>query len=144
MIKLPTFVTTALLSTSVAIVAVGCEDKAMVKVYDKNIQQTPPSCLALSVIPKNVSIENALKSQYRFDPKCPWRLEVHYKNEIHCNSNQNSDRKALSAFPSSYLRMEIRRGMRLLYSYYLDLPKRADEDDAARGMERILEDIFKK
>ena len=120
----------------------GCEDKALVKVYDQKILQTPPTCLALSVIPEETSIEQALKQQYRFDPTCPWRLEVHYKNNIRCTSNQNSDRKALSAFPSSYLRMEIRRGMRLLYSYYIDLPQRAKNGDAKRGLSRIIEDLF--
>ena len=127
-----------------SMIAVGCEDKSMVNVYDKSILAHPPGCLALSVIPEEKSIERAIRNRFDFDPKCPWRLEVKYKNDIHCNSNQNSDRKALSAFPSSYLRMEIRRGMRMVYSYYIDLPKQADSDDAARGMRRIIDDIFDK
>jgi hypothetical protein len=123
---------------------VGCEDKSMVNIYDKSIITHPPSCLALSVIPEEKSIENAIRDRFEFDPKCPWRLEVKYKNDIHCNSNQNSDRKALSSFPVSYLRMEIRRGMQMVYSYYIDLQKQADADDATRGISRIIDDVFKK
>jgi hypothetical protein len=121
----------------------GCEEKAMVNIYDKNILKNPPTCLSLSVIPEDQAMKNVLEKSYAFDLSCPYRLDVSYKNGIHCNSNQNSDRKALSAFPSSYLRMEIRRGMRLLYSYYIDLPQSASPEDVERGIKRIVKDIKK-
>jgi len=120
----------------------GCEDKSLVRVYDKTLLAQPPECLSLRVIPDDTVIEKSIRERFDFDPKCMWRLEVHFQDNIHCNSNQNSDRKALSAFPSSYLRMEIYRGMRMVYSYYIDLQKRADGADAARGISRIIEDLF--
>ena len=120
----------------------GCEDKAMVNVYDKSILKSPPSCLTLSVIPPDAAIEKAIRDRFAFADTCPWRLDVSYKSNIHCTSNQNSNRKALSAFPSSYVRLEIRKGMKLAYSYYVDLTQQADADDASRAMSRVLSDLF--
>ncbi len=116
-------------------------DRALVKVYDRAVTADPPRCLTLQIYPSDGPIASALRRAYRFDPSCPYRLEVSGKSNIHCTSNQNSDRKALSAFPSSFLRMEIRRGMRLLYSYYIDLTRPAGADDALRAFDRIRQDL---
>ena len=78
---------------------------------------------------------------YPFRPDCPYRLSVTTKENIHCNSNQNSDRKALSAFPTSFIRMEIHRGMRLVYSYYVDLPKSAEKSDIRRAFRKVFNDL---
>jgi hypothetical protein len=127
----------------VSLFVIGCEDKAVVNLYDKSLLKHPPKCLSLRLLSEDKAMKNALEKHFAFDATCPYRLEVSYKNGIHCNSNQNSDRKALSAFPSSYLRMEIRRGMQLLYSYYIDLPQSAKPRDAAVGIQRIIDDILK-
>jgi hypothetical protein len=119
----------------------GCEDRSIVNIYDKTILKAPPSCLALSVIPPHKEIEKRLNSVYQFDPKCIYHMEVSYKNNIHCTSNQNSQRKALSAFPSSFLRIGIRKGMKVIYDYYIDLPKLATPDNAEDAMEIIMRDL---
>ena len=119
----------------------GCEDKAMVTFYDRQLKSHPPTCLALSDFSLDPAMKRSLESIYHFTQNCPWRLTIETKKNIHCNSNQNSQRKALTAFPNSYLRMDIRRGMRSVYSYYLDLPKAADSGDAARGFLRICDDL---
>jgi len=119
----------------------GCEDKAMVAFYDRQLKSHPPTCLALSDISLDPSMKRSLESIYHFTQNCPWRLTIETKKNIHCNSNQNSQRKALTAFPNSYLRMDIRRGMRSLYSYYIDLTKAADSGDAERGLLRICDDL---
>jgi hypothetical protein len=125
----------------IALFVVGCEEKAMVNIYDKSLIKHPTKCLSLRLFPEDTAMKQALEKHMTFDPSCPYRLEVSYKNGIHCNSNQNSDRKALSAFPSSYLRMEIRRGMQLLYSYYIDLSQSAKPKDMSAGIQRILDDV---
>ncbi len=117
------------------------EDTAVVTRDEAALAQHPPRCLSLRVYPENRAIVSALRAHYRFEPDCPWRLEVSWKSNIHCTSNQNSDRKALSAFPDSFLRMEIRRGMGLLYTYYIDLPRPADAEDALRALERITKEL---
>ncbi len=119
----------------------GCEDKSIVNIYDKTILKSPPSCLSLSVLPPHKEIEKRLNEIYHFDPKCPYRMEVSYKNDIHCTSNQNSERKALSAFPNSFLSISIRKGMRVKYEYYIDLTQTATADDAEDAMERIMDDL---
>jgi len=118
------------------------EDNAIVTRDEAALAQHPPRCLSLRVYPENSAIGSALRELYAFDADCPWRLEVSWKSNIHCTSNQNSERKALSAFPDSFLRMEIRRGMALLYTYYIDLPRPADVEDAVRGFKRVRKDLF--
>ena len=115
--------------------------KAYVNLYDVQLKRQKIPCLSLSVYPPNPSIENALKNAYVFQANCPWKLAIKTKENIHCNSNQNSDKKALTAFPNSFLRMEIRKGFSLKYSYYVDLTKAADPDDALEGFDRIISDL---
>ena len=108
-----------------------------IHLYDKQLKEQKIPCLSLSVFPPDSALSGALEEEYPFRADCPWRLTVKTKENIHCNSNQNSDKKALSAFPNSFLRMEIHRGFSLKYSYYVDLTKPADSDDALEGFDRI-------
>ena len=119
----------------------GCEDKAMVTFYDRQLRSHPPTCLELSDFSLDPATKRSLESIYNFTRHCPWLLTVESKKNIHCNSNQNSQRKALTAFPNSYLRMDIRRGMRSVYSYYLDLTKTPDSGDVERAFLRISDDF---
>ncbi len=119
----------------------GCKEKALIHVYDKSIETDPPTCLALSVFPQNDAMESVLKKHYSFTASCPYRLEVSYKTGIHCNSNQNSQTKALCGMPKSYLRMEIHRGFSLKYSYYIDLSEDATAEDVEEGFEEIVSDL---
>jgi len=119
----------------------GCEDKAMVSFYDRSLKSHPPTCLKLSEISLDPDMKKSLELVYTFTPNCPWRLTVESKKDIHCTSNQNSQRKALTAFPNSYLRMDIRRGMRSVYNYYIDLTSKANSGDVVRGLLRISDDL---
>ncbi|MCF6206431.1 MAG: hypothetical protein L3J47_06015 [Sulfurovum sp.] len=119
----------------------GCQKDATVTIYDKQVTQTPISCLALRVVPENRVITQTLRSLYHFDPACKQRLEVSYKSGIVCNSPYNAPQKTLSTFPSSYLNMEIRKGFMLQYSYYVDLDHKPDESDVKEGFERIASDL---
>lgn len=98
--------------------------------------------MRLVVFPPDEKVKITLKKFYAFDDACPLKLEVSTKSGIVCNSNQNSDKKALSNFPSSYLRMRITQNGRLLYSYYIDLSEEAREPDLKAGFSRIEKDLI--
>ena len=122
---------------------VGCQDThALVNVYDKSILKTPITCMKLQIFPQNVMIEQTMKSLYRFDEICPLRLAISYKNGITCNSTFNVQTKSINGFPSSYLNMELRQGLSLKYSYYVDLDENVSEDDLKAGFERIKKDLL--
>ncbi len=118
----------------------GCQKKnAYTTLYDRNISAHPPHCLKLSVFPPDPAIERAAHSLYPFRSDCPYTLAVSTKEGIHCNSNANAPRKTLSNFPSAYLRLELRHGMKLLYSYYRDLTAPPDAGDLEEAFDRMRE-----
>ncbi len=119
----------------------GCDDKAMVNVYDKSILGRPIKCMRLTVTPPDEKIEAAMRKLYRFDQICPMQLTVSYKNGITCNSTFNVQTKSVNGFPSSYLNMELRKGFSLKYSYYIDLMEDVTPKDLEKGFERMKEDL---
>ncbi|NKQ40965.1 MAG: hypothetical protein HF962_05285 [Sulfurovum sp.] len=121
---------------------IGCEDKAMVNIYHKDIIKSPVPCLKLKVTPYEKEFANVLKKLYHFQDNCTLVLEVSHKNDIQCNSSHNTAKNTPNTFPNSYLRMELRRGLDLQYSYYIDLHKKADEKNVIEGWERIDRDLM--
>ena len=119
----------------------ACDDKAMVNIYSKKITQAPVTCMKLRVSPENPTISKTLMERYHFDNNCGLILEVSYKSGIVCNSSYNAAQKTLGTFPSSYLKMELRRGMALQYSYYIDLTSKPTEGDINSGFDRLEKDI---
>lgn len=119
----------------------ACEEKAMVNVYDKAILDTPIECMKLTVFPEDKAITTIMHSLYSFEDNCPLHLEVNYKEGIQCNSTHNVQVKSMSGFPTSYLKMELRKGLSLKYSYYIDLMEDVTEEDLRRGFERIEKDL---
>ena len=97
--------------------------------------------MKLIVFPEDINITETMRGLYDFDDKCSLKLEISYKEGIRCNSNQNADRKALSDFPKSYLRMELRTGLKLQYSYYIDLSESVDTLALKNGFKRIKKDL---
>ncbi len=110
-------ITTLLLLTA-------CDDKAMVTIYKKKITQHPISCMKLTVFPEEPMIIQTLKKRYPFNNDCDLTLDVSYKSGIKCNSRFNVATKTTTNFPNSYLKMELRRRLSLLYSYYIVNPKK--------------------
>ena len=121
----------------------GCSDNAIVNTFDKNISKNKISCLRLVVFPPNETAESLLRGLYDFNPDCEYRLEVSQKGGIVCNSNQNAAKKTLSNFPSTYLRMDVSKNGRAVYSYYIDLLDEVNEDDVKRAFIRVKKDILK-
>ncbi|MCD6433169.1 MAG: hypothetical protein J7L21_03930 [Sulfurimonas sp.] len=119
----------------------ACEDKAMVTLYAKEFSQKKISCMRLVVFPPDKMIQDSLKELYTFEDSCAFKLEVSKKSGITCNSNQNSDKKALTNFPSSYLKIVVRKDSRLIYSYYIDLLDSVSEQDIKDGFARVQKDL---
>jgi len=124
----------------VAIFFQACSDDASVNIFNKNITKTKLECMRLVVFPPNEMIESTLKSLYNFDSTCKIKLDVSFKSGITCNSSHNSDKKALSDFPSSYLKMQIMKP-NLAYSYYLDLTHDVEPKDVQNAFKRIEKDL---
>lgn len=119
----------------------GCSDNATVNIFDEKIAQSKIECMRLVIFPPDEKIQKTLNELYSFDDSCSVKLEVSSKSGIVCNSNQNSDKKALSNFPTSYLRMQISKSGKLFYSYYIDLTHSVDEKDIKTAFERIKKDL---
>ena len=138
---LPYLILPLIIGGAIALALLTDEKKAYINLYDAHLKNQKIPCLALSVFPPDPSLENVLKKRYDFRANCPWRLVIKTKENIHCNSNQNSDKKALTAFPSSFLRMEIRKGFSLKYSYYIDLTNPPKSKDILEGFSKIINDL---
>jgi len=119
----------------------GCDDKALVNIYNEKITQIPITCMKLQVVPQDDMIQTTLMKRYNFTDNCDLVLDVSSKSGIKCNSSYNAAQKTMGQFPNSYLKMELRRGMPLQYAYYIDLTSKPDEDDINRGFTRLEEDL---
>lgn len=122
------------LSVLATLLFLGCSDGSQTFIHDKNIVDAKIECMSLMVFPPNKEIEDTLNSLYNFTPQCDYNLIVSYKTGIVCNSNQNSEKKA-HGLPSSYLRMELKKGGDLKFTYYKDLKNNLDTDDVKDGFE---------
>jgi hypothetical protein len=107
-----------------------------------NKPATPVKCLNLVVFPPDSMIESTLKKLYTFSTECPYTLKVSKKSGIACNSNQNADKKALSAFPSSYIRMDVSKSNKAIYSYYKDLTQTPSKEDITTAFHRLQKDLL--
>jgi hypothetical protein len=122
----------------------GCSDKAIVNIYNEEITKNKLECMQLVVFPADEIITKTIKELYTFDDSCPLKLEVNSKSSIVCNSNQNYQKKALSNFPTSYLKMEISKNNALEYSYYIDLKNNVTSENIKDAFERIKKDLILK
>jgi len=136
----------SILAVAVAIILLAIfarrdDGSVMVHYYDKGIKSAKLECLSYTLFPRSDAMEKVLKRDYRFDGACPYRLEISYKDGIHCNTTQNAAREAIGDFPNSYMKIELKRGFDLLYSYYRDLKGSATVDDLKEGLERVSSDL---
>jgi len=123
------------------IILTACDNKAIVTFYNKNITKTPITCMRLAIPPGQNELKNTLQKLYPFQNDCNLTLEVSTKCGIHCNSMQNAAAQATGNFPTSYLKMELRKGWTLQYSYYIDLKEKPGKDDIEEGFSRIEKDL---
>lgn len=125
----------------VALLFSACSRKAEVNFYDKSLKETPLKCLSFQPS-STTELERALQKLYHFKNSCPNRVELSYKSGIICNSRFNAARKSTTNFPTAYLKLEVRDGFKLLYSYYIDLHKKPTTQDLKDAFERLKEDIL--
>jgi len=120
---------------------ISCSDNYLVKVYDKTILDENSKCVKLIIFPPNKTIEQTLKAGYNFKNNCALKFEVYTKGKIHCNSNQNSQTKAMGKMPEAYLRMEITKENKTLYSYYIDIKDEILPLHVENGFARMKKDL---
>jgi hypothetical protein len=120
----------------------GCSDNATVIKTDPNLNHL--ACLKLTVFPPDAMISNTLKRLYHFTPTCSYELQVSKKSGITCNSNQNADTKALSNFPNGYIRIDIYKNRKVVYSYYRDLTTPVSKKIVTQAFQRVQKDLLEK
>jgi hypothetical protein len=112
---------------------VGCNKKEYIR-YDQNISKEKIECLGLDPL-NSKALNKDILPLFNFKKDCKYKISLSGKSDIVCNSSFNSSRKATSAFPSSYLRLELKRGMDTLFSYYVDLTSPPSSSDVKRAFE---------
>lgn len=117
----------------------GCSDNSIVKLYDKNFSN--PKCLKLVVFPPDEMIQSTLTEMYDFNNSCEYKLQVSKKGGITCNSTHNADKKNLNSFPSGYLKMDVIKSSKILYSYYIDLKNPPTKSDVKNGFSSVKRDL---
>jgi hypothetical protein len=116
----------------------ACDRDAQVNFYDKSIKRLP--CLSFTA--QDSKLDKELLKLYKFDKECRYKLYLEYKSDIVCNSSFNAPRKSFSNFPTAYIKLEVKDGFRLIYSYYKDLTDRPDRDDLKNGFLRLKSDLL--
>jgi hypothetical protein len=121
---------------------VGCEEKMTPRITVSSTLKKPIECMRLNSLDVDRELLDALGELYTFDNQCDLVLSISYKKDIVCNSAYNVQSKSLGRFPRSYLKMELRRGMKVAYTYYVDLYNNVDEDDIEEGFLRLKQDLM--
>ncbi len=120
----------------------GCEEKRKPQIVISPNLSRPIQCMKLNTLNVEKDVLGKLKALYAFDSSCDVTLSVSYKKDIVCSSTQNIQMKNMGKFPMSYFRMELRSGMSILYSYYIDLYNNVDGDDISEAFERLKSDLI--
>jgi hypothetical protein len=121
---------------------VACEEKAKPKVTIDSDLSLPISCIKLNTLGVDKELMDSLKKLYAFNDACPLTLSLSSKKDIVCNSTNNMMSKNMGKFPKSFIKLELRKGIKLRYSYYVDLYANVDEDDVEEGFIRLKKDLL--
>jgi len=120
----------------------ACEEKRKPVISMGSNVQLPVACLKLNPLENEKKFEDTLKKRYTFKANCPHRLTLSYKKDIVCNSGYNASGQSLGKFPKSFLKLEVRKGFTLEYSYYIDLLNNVDIEDVEEGFATLKKDIL--
>ncbi len=129
----------ALFIPTILLLLTACSDDATIKKSKEDLKDV--NCMRLVVFPPDKFLSETMKQLYNFDDNCSYKLSVSQKSGITCNSNQNADKKILANFPSGYIRLELTKGSKTIFSYYRDLTHKADEEDVKEAFTSLLEKI---
>ena len=122
----------------------ACEEKAKPVVIKKSTLEIPVSCMKLNRVGADKELLASIENLYAFKDGCSFALSLSSKKDIVCNSSYNAMSKNMGKFPKSFVKLELRHGMELVYSYYVDLYSNVDEDDVVEGFTRLKKDLLLK
>jgi len=120
----------------------ACEEKRKPVISMDSKIQLPLTCLKLNSLGKQKEFEDTLQKLYTFQSSCPHHLTLSYKKDIVCNSGYNASGQSLGKFPKSFLKLEVRRGLDVEYSYYIDLLDNVESGDVEEGFATLKKDIL--
>jgi len=120
----------------------SCEEKRKPVINKTSKLTIPLQCLKLNPLENNKKFIAVLNNLYKFKDDCNHQLTINYKKDIVCNSGYNASGKSLGKFPRSYLKLEVRNGFEVEYSYYIDLNDNVDDDDIKEGFMILKRDIL--
>jgi len=123
---------------------VACEKKSDPTTIIDSHLTTPIQCMALNTIGIEKPFVNKLQVLYTFDNRCDLKLTMKYKKDIVCNSPYNPNMKNVAQFPKSFLHLELRKGFKVLYSYYIDLYSNVDEEDIESAFLMLKKALIEK
>ena len=126
----------------VLLLLTACEEKMKPVVTINPKLALPISCMKLSPINVDKEVFKTFNNLYDFNDTCDLTLSVSYKKDIVCNSTHNVQMKTVGRFPTSYLKLEVRKGLEMEYTYYVDLYSNVDEEDMVEGFERLKLDLM--
>ena len=122
----------------------ACEEKAKPVVIKKSTLEMPLACMKLNRVGTDRELLAPLEKLYHFEDNCSLVLTLSSKKDIVCNSSYNAMSKNMGKFPKSFVKLELRQGMGIVYSYYVDLYSNVDEDDVIEGFVRLKKDLSLK
>jgi len=123
---------------------IACEEKSKPTVIIHSDLELPLSCMKLNKLGADKAFLSSLEKLYDFNQSCPFTLTISSKKDIVCNSTNNVMSKNMGKFPKSFLKLELRKGLNVEYSYYVDLYSNVDKDDVKEGFERLKKDLLVK
>ena len=126
------------------ILFIACEEKEKPSVIISSDLKRPISCMKLNKIGGDKELLESLEKLYDFNQSCIFTLTLSSKKDIVCNSTNNVMSKNMGKFPKSFVKLELRKGMKVEYSYYVDLYSNVDEDDIKEGFDRLKKDLLIK
>jgi len=127
----------------VLLLLTACEEKRKPVVTISPKLTLPITCMRLNHLNVEKEVLNTFNTLYDFNETCPLTLSVSYKKDIVCNSTQNVQMKNVGRFPTSYLKLELRKGLEMQYTYYIDLYSNVDKEDMVEGFKRLKLDLMR-
>ena len=123
----------------------SCQERGKKPIVHKNANVTTAiSCLKLASLEEENLLTSHLKELYNFTSNCDYTLTLSYKKDIVCNSSYNAGMKSMGKFPTSFIKLDVRKGLDAIYSYYQDLYDNIEPDDIDRGFKRLKNDLLIK
>jgi len=117
----------------------GCSDDDNATVIQSKQELQNVKCMRLVVFPPDKFLSDAAHKMYHFSKNCSYTLTLSQKSGIACNSNQNASQKILANFPSGYIRLELTKGDKTIFSYYKDLTHKVEKRDIQKAFETLLD-----